>query len=315
MISSLINIRIRQAGREIQGLGLFRTVVLLIFGILLLALLFIQTKELPNAIYASSVVLLLIFILHNRRKDKNFLRIAFDRPYRVMFVEYLLILMVLVVFLLIHRFWYIALASIAIGAVIPHIDLSTRRSGYNSAIQRRIPDGYFEWISGVRRYLLPLIIIWGAGILLSCLIAAVPVALFLLGVIFLNFFENNEPFQMIVVFEKGPKQFLWQKIQQQLVMGTVVSAPLAAAFAIFHPHLWYVSLLLFVAFNVLLMYVVLVKYAFYEPDTRSYAAQVFIAIGILGLLIPVFLPLVLLLSVWFYLKAGQKLKFYLNDYL
>jgi len=57
-----------------------------------------------------------------------------------------------------------------------------------------------------------------------------------------------------------------------------------------------------------------VKYSFYEPNSKSSAAQIFIGIGFVGLLMPIFAPLIILLSLRFYLKAKQNLSYYLNDY-
>jgi hypothetical protein len=59
---------------------------------------------------------------------------------------------------------------------------------------------------------------------------------------------------------------------------------------------------------------ILTKYAFYEPNNKSQAAVAFGAIGALGGIIPVFLPVVWVLSVRFFFKSRENLKIYLNDF-
>jgi hypothetical protein len=56
------------------------------------------------------------------------------------------------------------------------------------------------------------------------------------------------------------------------------------------------------------------KYAFYEPNIKSPAAQIYVALGALGGIIPVFLPVVWLMTILFYSKSVNKLNFFLNDY-
>lgn len=314
MVFSLIKIRFLQVGREIQYLGLFRAMVLLVIVLLLAAMLFLQTASLTGAVYASAVVLLLIFLLHSKRKDKQFLRMASGYHKWVIFAEYILGSLLLTVPLLIHGFWLVALAFVLLTGMIIQADISTGNFVYAGWLLRRIPDDCFEWKSGLRKQFVLLAIIWISGVLLSFYLAAVPVAMFFSGLIFMSFFENGEPYQMVIAFEMSPGRFLWHKIKWQLALVTIFFVPLAAAFMVFFLKLWYVPLIILAAFYLLLIYTVVVKYAFYEPDSRSYAAQVFVAIGIFGMIIPVFAPLVLFLAIWFYQKSLKKLKFYLDDY-
>jgi len=56
------------------------------------------------------------------------------------------------------------------------------------------------------------------------------------------------------------------------------------------------------------------KYAFFEPNIKSPAAQVFLNIGGVGLILPIFLPVIWLLTVRFYIKSVNNLNFFLDDY-
>lgn len=314
MIVNLINIRFKQFYREILRIGFFRIIVLLGISFMLFVFLYLQTSKFPNAMYASMIVLLLILMLHTKRDDKLFLKINFSSYKWIYFVEYLLISLVLLVFLLIHNFWNIALLTIAVLGIITQLDLKKNRTRYNTRIQKWIPDECFEWKSGVRNLLPIIVIIWLIGISFSFFVGSVPIALFILGIISLNFLEKGEPYQMIIAFEKDPNKFLSLKIKQQLAILTIISAPMIISFQFFHFQLWYVPFIVYIIFCILQVYAILVKYSFYEPNSKSSAAQIFIGIGFVGLLMPIFAPLIILLSLRFYLKAKQNLSYYLNDY-
>jgi len=314
MIVSLINIRFKQFYREVLKIGFFRIIVLLGISFMLFVFLYLQTNKFPNALYASIIVLLFILMLHTKREDKLFLKINFSNYKWIYFVEYLLISLVLLVFLLIHNFWNITLLTIVVIGIITQSDLKINRKNYNTRIQKWIPDECFEWKSGVRNLFPIIVIIWLIGFLFSFFVASVPIALFILGIISLNFLEKGEPYQMIIAFEKDPNKFLSLKIWQQLAIQTVISAPMIIVFQFFHFHLWYVPFIVYLVFCILQIYAILVKYSFYEPNSKSAAAQVFIGIGLVCFMLPVFAPLIIFLSLRFYLKAKQNLSYYLNDY-
>lgn len=314
MIVNLINIRFKQFYREIHRIGFFRIIVLLGISFMLFVFLYLQTSKFPNAMYASMIVLLLILMLHTKREDKFFLRINCNHFKWIYFVEYLLISLVLLVFLLIHNFWNIALLNIAALVIITQLDFKRNRTSYNTRIQKWIPDECFEWKSGVRNLFPIIVIIWLIGISFSFFVGSVPIALFILGIISLSFLEKGEPYQMIIAFEKESNKFLYLKIKQQIALLSVISAPMILSFLIFHYHLWYVPFIIFIIFCILQVYAILVKYSFYEPESKSAAAQIFIGIGLVCFMMPIFAPLIILLSLRFYVKAKHKLSYYLNDY-
>jgi len=276
--------------------------------------LYLQTSKFPNAMYASTIALLLILMLHTKREDKLFLKINFSSHKWIYFIEYLFVSLGLIAFLLIHNFWDIALLTIAVLGIISQLDLKINRTSYNTRIQKWIPDECFEWKSGVRNLFPIILIIWLFGLIFSFFVGSVPIALFILGIISLNFLEKGEPYQMITAFEKDPNKFLSLKIKQQLAILTVISAPMIIVFQFFHFHLWYVPFIVYIVFCILQVYAILVKYSFYEPNSKSAAAQIFIGIGFVSFMLPVFAPLIILLSLRFYLKAKHNLSYFLNDY-
>lgn len=314
MAISLLSIRFKQLYREILRIGFFRIIVLAGIGLLFFIYLYQQTSKLPNAAVISLPVLLLILILHTKRTDKLFLRINFNHFKWIFFAEYLSISLILLVFLLIHEFWFIALAFILLVGTVLQIDVKNHRSGYNTKLQKWIPTECFEWKSGIRKMLPFILTIWILGFLFSFFIGSVPISLAILGIVFLSFQEKNEPLQMVLAFEKKPSKFLSLKIKQQSAILSVISIPLLLHFQIFHYRLWYIPIIMLIAFCLLQAYAIVVKYAFYTPNRESSASQIYTAIGVIGLILGVFAPIILLLLWYFYLKAKRNLNFYLNDY-
>lgn len=314
MITNLIRIRLRQIRREMVGIGLLRVMVLLVMVFLLLAFMFLQTSKLPNALYASAIVWLLILLLHRNREDKQFLSFGFNHFRWIFYLEYLAISIILVVFLLIHKLWLLSLLAIVIPLVIAHVDIGKGQTRYHGRLLQWIPLECMEWRGGMRRMLPIVATVWLAGIVFSFFVGSVPAALLVIGVIVLNFYERCEPYPMLTALEKSPDGLLALKIRQHTYLVTLLSLPLMASFLVFHFSIWYVPFLIFILLYILQIYSIIAKYAFYEPNSKSLAAQLLVGIGFIGLIIPIFAPLVLLLMLRFYFKAKQKLNFYLNDF-
>jgi len=314
MITLLLGIRIKQFYREILKIGLLRIAVLLVLAIMFFIFLFMQASQFSNAVYASIIILLLLFMLHIKRGDKYFLRINFKSYKWIYFAEYTLATLVFLAFLIIHSHWCLALLLLLALGIIVQFDFKTTRFNYNTRIQNWIPNECFEWRSGIRNSFILILCTWLIGFIFSFYVGSVPTAMVVLGVISLSFSEKGEPYQMVVAYEKAPSQFLHLKIRQQVVLLTIVYAPLIFSFLVFHYQLWYIPLLILLIFCILQAYATFVKYSFYEPNSKSSAAQIFVVVGLVGFFAPIFAPLVILLTFRFYFKAKNNLNFYLNDF-
>ena len=314
MIRSILYIRLKQAGRAATGLGLGRCLFLAGVSGFLAFLLFLQTAAFPNSLYAAGIYLAVIFLLQLNRPDKQFLKITFIHHKVIFLAEYLLLLIPLLICLAYHQLYQLLTATFVIAFLITNVDYKARHRSMNTMIQRVIPASCFEWKSGVRTSLVLMGVVWVTGMYTSFFIASVPVVLFFLGILPLGFYERGEPVQMVLAYEMGAVSFILHKIKMQVVLFTILSMPLILAFCIFHPDIWYIPVLEFLVLITSQGYLVLVKYAFYQPNTKPGGAQVFGLLGTIGLIIPILIPLVWLLSVRFYFKSVSNLNFYLDDY-
>jgi hypothetical protein len=314
MIEAFIEIRLKQFYRGMRNIGLFRILFLIglfgFFGYMA----FFMTSTNRNAFYVSGLMSLIVFLIHINRQDKWFLKINFSNYQLICFVEYLLLVSVIIAFLIFHFQWIPLFLLVSTIYLVILVDLKVKKSNLNTRIQRWIPSDCFEWKGGVRQTMFLLIPLWLVGLGTSFFIGSVPIVLFILGILPFSFYEKGEPFQMIVAYEMGTNKFLFHKIKRQIVLYSILALPLIAVFLIFHYERWYIPTIEYFIFISLYIYLILAKYAFYVPNSKSSAAQFFGAIGAFCGMVPLLLPVVWLLSIRFFFKSKENLNIYLNDF-
>ena len=314
MIEAFVKIRLKQFFRGLIGIGLVRIIFLIGLLGFMVFLLFLGTSKSPDSFYVTGITALILLMVQTKRQDKSFLKTNFENYRLIYFVEYVILASIVIAFQIFHFQWIPLLVLLSAIYLIIHLDLKTRQRNLNTRFQRLIPSECFEWKGGVRQSLFVIIPLWIIGFCTSFFIGSVPIVLFILGVIPFSFYEKGEPYQMILAYEMGTSQFLFHKIKMQISLFSILALPLIAAFLVFHFERLYIPIIEYFIFVSLYIYLILTKYAFYESNRKSPSAQVFGAIGALGGIVPVFLPVIWLLSIRLFFKSKENLNFYLNDY-
>lgn len=272
----------------------------------------IQTAEHPEiGLVLTALVLLAI---HLQRMDKTFFELYARRATHIYQIEYMLMVSPLVAMFLAFGFWQISIGIMLIALTVPFIGLKTRSITFNSKLQRLIPASAIEWKSGVRKMLIPLVLVWSVGLLGSYFIPAVPIAILLIGMLVSGFYEKMESLPILLADELSPTRFLRNKIRVSLALFSLLNMPLIMAFTIFHPAQFYIAIAAFVLFGFLLIYAICLKYAFYLPEPGASGNQMLLAIGLMGIFIPFMLPLFLFFIFRFYFKAKSNLNLYFHDF-
>ena len=313
MIKSFVKIRLLQLYRGLTGAGLLRIIILAGLLFALSVAVYIQTIKRPDAYFVMAAGLLIISLIQLARKDKTFLKCCYNWHKLIYLIEYLIISFPILIVLLLNKQWQVFIIYQALIFIVIQIDITPKHKSLNSKLQRLIPSKAFEWKAGIRKTLFVVIFVWLIALGTSFFVASVPIGIFFLGIIVLSFNEMCEPWQMIILYEKKPELFLWDKIKYHIMLFSVVTAPLIIAFIIFHTQLWYIPVIEYLVFVSISIYLIFVKYAFYVSNQKSVATQIYEIIGIFGLTL-VLLPVIWLLSGYFYFKAYSKLNHYLNDY-
>ena len=302
-----------QLVRALDDIGLIRTLFLGGLIAFVVMYLHLQVGSIPNAYYVAASYLALLMFHHVRRRDSVFLRIHFKHYRTMLLAEYLALSTPLLVSLSYHTHWMPGVLFLSAVSILPFIPPVQNTRSLNSFIQDQIPNESFEWKAGMRRFLYIYCAVWLAGLLCSPFVGAVPVALFILGVLPVGFYEYGESLMMLRAADCSGKKFLAKKIGRQLMIFSIIAAPLAASFLVFHSETFYIVLIEFLLLISLHAYIVVLKYAFYQPDRHLAGIQVFSGIGAVGIMVPILLPLVWVMSVWFYYKSVNNLKIYLHD--
>lgn len=313
MIKALLIIRLKQVYRSVIGIGLLRILFLIAmvaaFGIAL----YVKSADVIISKYISTGLLFLILLIQVKREDKLFLKTHFSRYKILMLAEYFVLSVPVIICFLIHRQW-IALSLLVVLLIIPNVDLKAKHSNLNTKLQKLIPSDFIEWKSGVRKYFFIIVPVWIIAVFTSFFVGSVPIAIFVLGILIPGFFEKCEPYPILLSYELSAPELLILKAKRQIQLFSVIILPLIVLFILFNIDRWYIPLAEYLIFCSLHIYAIMTKYAFYEPNMKSPAAQTFVSIGAVGSIIPVFLPVIWILTVWFYVKSINNLNFYLDDY-
>ena len=269
VIKALLKIHSKQAYRGILGLGLLRTLFIIPFIAYLFFAIFLWSANSETALFMAIGTLAIFGIIQVRRGDKKFLELHFHNFNTIFYAEYM-VLAIPILFCFAYHLEWKPILIITLGLLgIIHIKNRTKQITLNSHIQRIIPDKSFEWKAGIRKQFLFIFPLWSLTLLFSPFVASVPIGIFILGLLSTSLYENNEPYQMILLYELNARQFLWMKIKNQIKIFTLITIPLTLSFAIFHPQYWYIPVIELLFLILIQTYTVLAKYAFYESNIRS----------------------------------------------
>ncbi len=310
----LFRIFLNQFVRNLSGLGILRILILLGLIFFAGAYVFSKISDSPNDYYFFALSLLFIVVIHLNRRDIKFLRITFNNHTVPVFFGYVILLTpVFVVYVLFQKELLLCISIICLFAI------SGYTGGYGR-INRKIflvnflPEINFEIRAGLRKsgYFIPCI--WLVGLIFSFFIASVPIALFLLGILSLSFYEKRESLTMIIAFEESGKTFILNKYKNIATYYSLAVLPLVVLYLVFHPLYWYVPLIELVALYSLQFYFICTKYSsIFTPET-SFGNSLKLSIGTLLGLIPVLIPILWILSLRNYFKAKRNLNYYLDDF-
>ncbi len=314
-IYAILSIRRKQAHQAVVQLGVFYTAVLVVLSLFVFATIYEASKQMQHAALLSGIWAFLITFIHAKRSDKIFLHINMDFDKFICSIEYFVLSIPFVTCLLLNRQWLpaVCLVLFCLGIGFVKINRKNRRKTFNTCLQRYIPSGTYEWKAGVRQYLFFLITIWTLGVCTAFFVAGIPVAMFVIGLLIFDFYKTNEPWQMLLSYQKNANKLLFYKIKQHILLYTILNLPLIILFVVFHFKLWYIPVIVFIILLSIHIYCIVLKYAFYSYN-RNTVNPVFQMIGIFIGLIPVSTPVLWFISVYFFLKARTNLYPYLNDY-
>jgi hypothetical protein len=313
MTARLIRLRLFQLYRGSGDIGLFR--VLLLAGVLLpLGVLFMIQRITvhPWPLLFPAGVLLVVGLIHSHRRDYNFLRSVTPSPHRIFFAEYFLFTLPAAVLLLSASLYLNWLVFCSILALIS-FTVPARRVISSTAIRLKIiPAGMFEWKSGVRKNLVVIVLFYIPGLFGFYQVWLSAVSLFLLTMVFVSFYAEYEPRNVLVISGQGPAGFLTRKIFTHAGCFAVILLPLVLIACTHAGYRWIIVGYYLASLN-LVTFAILLKYYQYRPAAYSGAHQL---LTMMACIFSVVLPVGLLIAMAnLILAAGacRNLKPYLYD--
>lgn len=290
----LLNLRVRVAKRIV--VDLVRSDPLPAAGVLVALVVgawyilgAVRTGEGARELVAAAVGLLVLF--HLSRRDARFLMLAGHAPRRVFAAEYMILLLPVGGLLALGAQPWLTPVALFAGALVTLIPSGRLAFGRARAADRRprftpAPVSAFEWVAGLRRTILPLVLLYMLAIPFSAAPAG-PVALLILVTwMVCEFYTESEGWQLVQVFGLAPGAFLRAKIGRALGLWAILTVPLIALFLARHPALWPVLVVALTGSAAVLAGSVLAKYAAYRAG-RSW--------GAFGSLVPIVLTGTLLI--------------------
>ncbi len=314
MIISLLKIRFSQIYREIGGIGLFRAIVLIIVLIPLLFVFLYKRLQIPNYNHIiTGISLFLIFMIHRRRKDYNFLFKLSKHPGLTYYIEYLVFTIpVIIIYLIASQYFHIVVYILLLIVISYTIPIPKTNRTYLALI-KYIPSGLFEWQSGFRKNLLPIILFYILGLLGVYKIWFSAISVFLLIMLICSFYSECEPRKFLEASELNAPKFIKNKLFRHIKYLILFILPIFVLSFIHYEYWLYIIVCFFVVIN-LQIGAILLKYAYYYPNVLSGAHQM---IGSIMLLLSVILPvsiIFLFLNILLYYKSVRNLNNFLNAY-
>lgn len=314
MVKKILLLRLKQLGRIINSLGLFRAAFMLgLIGFGVFALINFSTTN-DSILIKIGILSTLPISIQLNRKDFDFLQSLTTRHRLITMVEYFIVgfPLTLVMILTSSPLYLIYFTVICIvSSYIPQI----RRQGFiYSQITQVIPPSLYEWKAGIRKAFMPMVLIYITAIATSFWEGSIPIAIIIMGIIISSFYEQNEDYELLVAQEKAPFHFLATKTKINFTHFSLICLPLLVIYLVIHPNYWYISPIIYLCLSATHVYIILCKYAFYIPNTPIGGGKIFYALAYISVFIPILYPLLIILSIYFTIKAKINLNTFLNDF-
>lgn len=313
MIKRLLILNLKRFWRLLCEIGILRSLFLL--ALFAYAIFFIyRIIFLYNPLYSVIANAIILFSIHNSRKDKDFLSIVKINKTLLFSIEYFIISLPFIISFLLTKNW----SAVAVLLFLIYLISITKRP-LKLKISKPLEYPFispklFEWYSGIR-YNLPYLFFTYLIALVFCIhLYIIPISILLLSFILSSFFIRTEPISFIDVFQFSSKKFLNMKLKSHLLYSFLFILPLIIIFCIIHPSNILIVIISSIVYFLVQLYSLILKYAFYTPNSTSEHNYIFIFLFFIGFIVPVFLPISIYFFITFYNKAINNLNNILYDY-
>ena len=309
----LTKVRIHQIRRQIEELGLFYSLIVLVFLCIVVFYVYVAYCQNDKSFYVFALTTLLLLMLHISRKDKEFVYQQIDHPVQNIFTEYFVYTLPFTLPSLFTSHWFYFPVSILFFYIIANIRINLKKRTMFPHLSKIISSENFEWISGLRKNYISILICLLLAII-TCWIRIVPlIFLWFFITVAASFYQECESLQILFASSDSSKKMLKGKIINHSKLIVIIILPFLIVNSIFNPGMILINIAFLLVQITLLIFAILLKYTTYTPNENLKGNSILLATASLGTFIPFLLPIPIIMCFRNYGKAVRNLKFYFND--
>jgi len=304
-------IRFKQFYRIILELGILRSLFFLV-GLVFVYYLHLKYYYLKGTFFIPVSYILLILSMHVSRKDKEFVKLFFNRTSSLFFLEYLLVVLPLFIVAFIANQWMhifgIFIFLFVLAFFFPMLNYNFR-SRFIIKYDFKMP----EWYAGTRKNGFLLFILNVFSLLFFKNMSVQIGIILLVSLILMSFFINCESKEMLESFSVKGVSFLRNKVMMHLKYAFFILIIPLCLLLVFNAELFYLAFVLLVIVISMQLFAIYLKYAFYEQGEVLTQNSTFHMLFFIGFIFPFFTPVAMYFLFNYRKKAIENLKSYLND--
>jgi hypothetical protein len=309
--ATLLLVRLIQLRREAQTLGWIHKFLFLALFLGFMAVSHNVSQKTPACWSVPGALWVTALMAQLFRPDKDFVYLHIRRPARAIFLEYAAFSLPFIQPVLFSPNWYCFPVYFLGLWGISFIRKSFRAQTRFVFLSRLFPATAFEWISGFRQALPVFILVYLAAIVF-CWVKALPLfLLWVLNLLFVSFYQECEPLNLLRAFANSPEKLLRKKL---LLHGKILlwlNLPVLALQAVFHPAIGLAGIIFLMLQLITLAFTIFLKYATYQPNMEVKSNTLLVSLAQMGVIFPFLLPLPLVMCFRYYKRAKLNLILYL----
>jgi hypothetical protein len=282
--------------------------------ILIVLLLYSQLNEYPNLLFVFLLYAIVLILFHIHRKDKTIIASIYEKPFLIFWGEYIFLSIPLMLVIIFTNYFYLFPLPVFISFPIAFMVGRQGKIQMTKHSFQKYFNNSFEWAAGMRKNYLFIVFL----ILLAFIFILKPYISFLFyGLILIiccEFYTRHEPLQLLFIAEKPAFSFMLAKIREACINFYRISLPFCLLYAAVNYETAWMSLYFILLTIIIFSYSIALKYASYVPNGMNMSGQLFQVLGVGSVFIPFLLPLTLLMTIYFFIKAEKNLKKYLYAY-
>ncbi|MEO9022056.1 MAG: hypothetical protein ABI237_00175 [Ginsengibacter sp.] len=309
----LVKVRSYQIRRELESLGLLYAFILLVFLCGLVFFVYTAYHQEEKSLYVFSLTILALLWIHFSRTDQQFVYNHIGHPVQNIFAEYFIFTLPVSIPSLFTSYWFYFPLLIVSIYIIANTRISIKRKTRFPHLSKIISSQNFEWLSGLRKNLIQILILWLLAAIF-CRIRILPlIFLWFIMLSVISFYQECESLQILLASSSSPKKLLKRKIINHTRFILLIFIPILIVNSIFNQDLILINIIFLLIQITTFIFAVLLKYTTYVPNKSLKGNTILLSIVSIGTLIPFLLPIPLFMCFKNYGKSVKNLKTYFND--